>query len=312
MTAAANPGRNRWLGMVCLGAVAFTWGGQWPLVALSLREIDPVSLRALMVVPAGVLLLAVCAIWRQPMRVGGADFGWLVLFGLLNVTAFQLCATFGVQLMNVGRAIILAYTTPLWIAVIERVWLGQRLTRRRAVALALGGLALICLLGQDLSSMRNAPLGALLTLSGAAIFGIATILMQRHPVPISPIASGGWQLLLGGAPLLVLGLVLQRTDITGIPAQNWVMLAWMSVIGMGLGYTCWFVAVGTFAPVVCGIGSLASPVVGVLGGVIVLGDPLGWREAAALALVCVAVMLVMWPGDDLPAPPEAGSIAPKS
>lgn len=304
--------RNRWLGMACLGTVAFAWGGQWPLVGLSLREIDPVTLRALMVVPAGTLLLLICRLSRQPLRIGGADLGWVVLFGLLNVTAFQLCATFGVLLMNVGRAIILAYTTPLWIALIERVWLGQALTRRRAVALALGAAALACLLGQDLSGMRDAPLGALLTLSGAAIFGIATILMQRHRLPISPMASGGWQLLLGGLPLTVLGLALNRTDVTAIPAENWLMIAWMACVGMALGYTCWFVAVGTFAPVVCGIGSLASPVVGVLGGVIVLGDPLGWREAVALALVCVAVALVMWPGDDLPEREEGASIAPTS
>jgi drug/metabolite transporter (DMT)-like permease len=290
---AATP--SRLVGAGALALTACAWGAQWPLVGWTLREVDPVSLRALMVLPGGVLMLLIARARGEPMRVGGVDLGWLVLFALLNVTAFQLCATFGVQLMNVGRAIILAYTMPLWAALIGRVWLKERLSPRRGFALLLGAGALLLLLGQDLSGMRDAPLGAVLTLGGAAIFAAATILMKRHPVPVGPLTNGGLQLLIGGVPLVLLALVLRQTDPADYSTLTWGMIAWMAVVGMGIGYTAWFIAVAAFSPVVNGIGALAAPVIGVTGGALLLGETLGWRELAALVLVCVAVTLVLLP-----------------
>jgi drug/metabolite transporter (DMT)-like permease len=306
---AATPARPRLVGGLGLAAVGLAWGLNWPAMAIAFRDLDVWSVRAIVVLPGGLLLLAIARAQGERLRLPPALWLPFGIAALLNVFVWQLFVSYGVLLLNVGRATILGYTMPLWAALIGWWWLRQPVTPLRGIALLLGLAAMALLLGQDLSGLRNAPLGAALTVAAAIAWGIGTVAMKRHAWGLGGTAQGAWQLIIGGVPFAVGGLfTLPGVDTIG--PVTWAMIGYMLIVAMGLGYAAWFRVVAVFPPVVCGISSLSVPVVGVLAGAWLLDEPFGWREAAALALVCLSVALVLWPGGGLPGRRRRATMVP--
>ncbi|MDE0537367.1 MAG: EamA/RhaT family transporter, partial [Rhodospirillales bacterium] len=57
----------------------------------------------------------------------------------------------------------------------------------------------------------------------------------------------------------------------------------------------WFKIVASAPVTVSSVSTLLIPVIGVASGSVVLGEAVGWREAVALILVCVALGCVLMP-----------------
>jgi drug/metabolite transporter (DMT)-like permease len=72
-----------------------------------------------------------------------------------------------------------------------------------------------------------------------------------------------------------------------------VALVYVLALPMVFCHWAWFSVVRLFPAAIAAAGTLAIPVVGVLSGVIMLGEPLGWREVSALVLVCAALVFVL-------------------
>jgi probable blue pigment (indigoidine) exporter len=65
---------------------------------------------------------------------------------------------------------------------------------------------------------------------------------------------------------------------------------WLSVVGTGLAYYCWFTGLrGMPAGVVSLIG-LVNPVVGTVLGVVLAGEVFGWAQALGMVLVLGGVL----------------------
>ena len=60
------------------------------------------------------------------------------------------------------------------------------------------------------------------------------------------------------------------------------------------GYWAWFRLVEVLPATIASIATLATPVLGVLSGAMLLGEPVGWREIASLSLVIVSLVLVLY------------------
>ena len=127
------------------------------MLGIALAEVDAWTLRALTVIPAGLVLLTIVRIQGHSLAVPRNLLVPLALAAALNITVFQISLAYGIQLMNSGRAVIVVYTMPLWAMLFAGWFLGERLTALRGTALMLGLAGMVVLLSQDLSAMRNAP-----------------------------------------------------------------------------------------------------------------------------------------------------------
>ena len=80
-----------------------------------------------------------------------------------------------------GRSVILAYTMPLWVVLFSAVWLGEPLTLRRAIGIALGMSGMLLLIVRELGAMQAAPLGTALVIAAALSWAVGTVLLKRYP-----------------------------------------------------------------------------------------------------------------------------------
>lgn len=280
-------------------AFAFGMSGAWARGLIDAGWTPGAAVTARVWVAALVLLVPTILSLRGRWGVLRKNAGMVAAYGLLAVTATQLCYFQAVAVMDVGLALLIEYTAP--IAVILWLWLrrGERPSRRSVIGAAIAFVGLVLMLDIITGAEVNVA-GILWAL--AAMVGAATyfLLSAKADTGMPPIALAGGGLLLGAIALTIAGFV-------GI-----LPIAWTTDdIAYRFGTVPWFVpvlAIGLFATAlayVLGIAStrmlgsrlasfvaLAEVVAALLFGWLLLGQLPDLLQALGGALVLIGVVVV--------------------
>jgi drug/metabolite transporter (DMT)-like permease len=229
---------------------------------------------------------------REALAVPATLWPRLVLASLLNVTAWMGLASFSLLWLSAAEATIVCYTMPVWAVLMAWAILGERpgVARIAGLVLAMSGLALL-VLGQGLAVGLEKLPGVALGLGAAVLFSVGTVLTKRWPLGLPPTAGAVWQVGVGMAPLVLLAVLLDPPAFAALSPQGWALVAYGGVFALGLCYLSWFAALRRLPASLASMGTLLTPMVGVAGAALMLGEPFGWREAAALALTLSGVAL---------------------
>jgi drug/metabolite transporter (DMT)-like permease len=282
------------MGYALLGSLTLFWGLNWPTMKIVLNEMPVWTFRSLCLIAGGGALLIIARLGRRSVRVPTSEIWPLVICSLFNIVGWHLFSGYGVSLIESGRAAIIAFTMPVWAAVLGWFVLGERMTRTGWIGLALGVLGLTVLMGPDLEQLGAAPLGALFMVGAAMSWATGTVFMKRYTWSIPVGVLAGWQLLIGAVPVTIGALLIDPLpNPAALSGPAIAALVYVLALPMVFCHWAWFSVVRLFPAAIAAAGTLAIPVVGVLSGAVVLGEPLGWREMSALVLVCAALVFVL-------------------
>jgi drug/metabolite transporter (DMT)-like permease len=285
--------RAKWIGFLCLGITALGWGLNWPGVKILLREWPPLFSRGLAGVAAALILAAVAAGRGEQLKVPREAIPRLLFAAFTNVFAWMGFTNMAMKWISVSEGALLVYTMPIWATLFAWPLLGTRPTLRDVAALVLGLTGLAILFGgQGLSLGHDKLLGVLLALSSAILFALGNIL-NRKPIPVPPIALVAWQVGLGCLAMVVLGVAFEKPDYGALSGIGWAVMAYMTIIPMGICYMTWFETLRRLPPATASIGMLIVPPIGVVSAALILGEPLGLREVLAMAITLGGVMLAL-------------------
>jgi drug/metabolite transporter (DMT)-like permease len=285
--------QSRWIGFLCLGVTALGWGLNWPGVKILLREWPPLFSRGLAGVIAALILAAIAAGRGERLSVPREAIPRLLFAAFTNVFAWMGFSNIAMKWVSVSEGALLVYTMPIWAMLFAWPLLGTRPTLRDVAALVLGITGLVILFGgQGLSLGHDKLLGVALMLASAILFALGNIL-NRKPIPVPPIALVAWQVGLGCLAMVVFGVVFEKPDIGALSGVGWAVMTYMTIIPMGLCYLTWFETLRRLPPATASIGTLIVPPVGVVSAALILGEPLGLREVAAMAITLGGVMLAL-------------------
>lgn len=292
MTDSASTRRDRWIGLMFLLLVSAGWGFNWVVMKNLIAQWPPLTSRGSAGIVGALGLLAVAMLSGQRLAVERRYWLRLIRASLLNVTAWMGIGGITLIWLTAGEAAIVAYTMPAWAALLAYLIIGERFTWTKAVALALGIAGVIILFsGHSLTFGLGKVWGILAALGAAIGFAIGTVLMKRDPLPLPPLVSTAWQLLLGCIPMLLAGFVFESARVSDLDALGWASLVWFGFITLGACYLFWFAALRRLPAGVAAIGTFLVPVIGVLAGAAILGEPFGWRELIALCCTGVGILL---------------------
>jgi drug/metabolite transporter (DMT)-like permease len=197
--------------------------------------------------------------------------------------------------MEAGRAAIIAYTMPILALVPAWLVLGERPTQLGLVGLLFGAAALVALIAPAAAAIGAAPTGPLLMLGGAAAWGIGTVLTKRLRPPMSTLQFTGWQVVIGGIPIVVAALLLDDwSALARIDLTTGLLAAYVIAMPVTFGQFLWLKIVDLLPVTVATLGSLAVPVVGVLSSALFLGEKVHPTDAMALVLVVSALGLILY------------------
>jgi drug/metabolite transporter (DMT)-like permease len=280
-----------------LASLTLAWGFNWTAMKVALAEVPPWTFRSLCLGLGAAVLFAALRAGGQRLVLPTGQWRRLWLLALLNITSWNMLVAFGVGMIPSGRAAILAYTMPVW-AVPLSVWLlGERITRAKLVGLALGLGGLALLLAESFSGLGSAPLGSFLVLGAALSWALGTVLQKRFPVKLPVGLYTAWIMLTGGVPIFVGALLFDDWEaLRNVSVIAWLGTTYNVVIAFAFAHWAW-IKIATSVPVsVFSISMLLIPVVGVLSGMLFLGERPAWTEYTALALVLAALLTVLRPG----------------
>ena len=270
------------------------WGVNWPAIRVSVLEIEPWTFRTICLGSGASMLVAVMLVRKESLWVPRGEILPLIVVGLLNVTAYHMLTAYGLTRIDAGRGTILTFTFPLWSVLLGTVVLRERITPERFAALLLGLSAMALLIGPDIGTVGQSPVGALLLIAAAISWACATLLMKSRQWSIGSIAMATWQLIIGSVPIAVGTLFIgDAPDFTTLSTPAWVGLIYGSAIAVGFGQWIWFRILQTTPSAVASLSTLAVPIVGVFSAGWLLDEHIGWRELAALLLVVLSLFLVL-------------------
>jgi drug/metabolite transporter (DMT)-like permease len=290
-----------------IGILALVWGCNWPVLKIGVTELAPLTFRAASLPFAGIGLLILAKVGGDSIAIPRALWGKVAALALFNIGAWNGLIVFGVQQMPAGRSAILAFTLPVWSVLFSLLLLHEPLSRRKVIGLALGMCGMALLLGEDIRHVQRSPAGTLFILGAAISWGFGTVLLRRWKLELPQNTLTGWMMILGWLPIVALAPWFDPHPWLSLSNMN--HTAWFAVLyniffAGTLAHWAWFTMARTLPVAVSSLSSLPVPVVGVLSGMLFLGERPGPSEFIALALVLASIGTVMF------APASKASPAP--
>lgn len=284
--------RDLWL----LALLTLAWGVNWPIMKVGVNALAPMSFRALTMIGGLPALAVIARVAGVPLRVPREERGELLVLALTNMVLWIVLSIYALKLLSSGRAAILAYTMPVWTALIGIALYGEHPSRRLWVGVAAAALGVLLLLGGEIGAIAGRPLGMLLMLSAAAIWGLGTHLMRRRRLRAHILTITFWSVAIGLVVCSGLALAFERGSWTRAPdAAGWGAVVYNALIVFGFAQLVWFRLVSILPPVASGLSVMLIPVIGLFSGIVMLGERPGWQDWIALAAVLVAMASVLLP-----------------
>lgn len=279
-------------GLALLLVTSCSWGLNWPVMKFLLTELPPFWMRSIAGLSGLTFALVLALVHRENLRVPRGQLPNLILFSLLNYGAFGIFTALSLVWLRASEAVVITYTLPIWAALFAWLLLGERPTGSRllGMALALGGVA--GLVGADQIELHARILpGIACGFTAAILFGLGTVVAKRQPLRLPPVTGVAWQIGLGVIPQIVLAAGLETPGFGHITPLAWGCFAYIAIMPMTIAYLAWFRALRFLPASIAATSVLVSPLVGVLSSAALLGDPLGPRQIAALAVTLTGVGL---------------------
>jgi drug/metabolite transporter (DMT)-like permease len=279
---------SRRAAILLFALVIFSWGITWPVTKAIVAQVPPLWASTIRSGIAGVALLALLLARGNLIVPKRGDIAVVLNISLLHMVAFAALVAIGLQFITAGRSVVLGYTAPLWVVPGAWLFLGERLTARRAAGVGIGVAGLALMFNPLAFDWRdsNAVLGNGLILLGALCWAVSILHVRAHTWISTPFQLVFWEVLLATVVLLVLALLVEGPP----PPIAWSLelaglFLFASIFGVVVAYWAMAMVNRSLPAVTTSLGILATPVVGTLGSAIALAEPIGMTLLIAMALI---------------------------
>ncbi len=270
--------------------VALVWAANFSIVKSSLPYIDPMSFNAFRFAISIVLMVGILVGKGGFKPVPWKDVPALFALGLLGNTAYQLFFIFGLNLTHSANASVMLGTIPVWVALVSHFFFDEKMTRFRTIGVSLtfGGIILILTgSGKELSFGSGTLYGDMLTLGSALVFGTYTVLSKDFLKRYAPLQLTVMSMVSGGGVLVLAAIPdLMVLEYAAIPFSAWMGALYSGLLSVGIAYIIWNHALNQVGAVRTATYQNLVPVLGVLIGYFLMGEPL-----AALQMVGSLVVI---------------------
>jgi len=282
--------------------LCLVWGLTFLPVRVASEHASPLLLASARFVIAGLLLLAWAG--RDVMKVPRAAWPRLIVTALLVNTVNYAFLFWGAAHAPSGlSAIVNMATIPVWTLLASRAIEGQRITARRVLAIALGTIGLGFLFAQRLLKGGGAPGDALEAWGLASVaFGtfaycVGAVLSRKIAGTMPTLTLASWQTAIGAIGLVAVTLSLEPVGASELATLlRWPVapaVGFLVVAGSLVGFTIYIRLLRDWGAFGAGLYAFVSPVIAVIAGVMLLGEPFGPSEAAGAVLMFAAAAIAL-------------------
>ena len=256
--------------------VVLAWSLNWVVMKLAVQDITPLWAVTIRTALAAAVLIPGLHATRQLVRPPRADYPMVLVISLFHMVAFAALLTAGLTYVSAGRAIVLGYTTPLWVAPAALLFLKERMSIRQIAGIGIGMTGLLLLVGPDAFdwNRKDAILGHGLPMLAAICWSVSIVYTRTHRWTATPLQLMPWQCLLATAVLAILAFTFEGPPPTRMSTSTIIALVYNGVIGTALGFWAMTVVNRRVPATTAALGVLATPVFGIGLAAVFLGEKL--------------------------------------
>lgn len=269
------------------------WGTTYLGIRIAVESFPPEMLMFLRYTISGTLLLVTA--WLGGAHIPrGRELLLTALFGVVTIGAGNGCLSFSEQWVPSGLAALFVATSPFWLVGIEALApRGERLHLPTVRGMLVGACGVALLVAPAISDFHANPkvVGAFVLLQlGCAGWALGSIGQRNTAARAHPFISGAVQQLATGIVYAIPAL-LHRQQIHW-SARGLAAVAYLMIFGSIVGYSSYIYVMKHLPVSIASIYTYVNPIIAVLIGWLLYGEPFGWREAAAMLIIFAGVAMV--------------------
>jgi drug/metabolite transporter (DMT)-like permease len=280
------------------------WGSQFALNEIALKTIPAMTIAAGRTIVGVLTLSLLIALFAKPTIQKNHSTTnpkwpslWL-LYGLIclfeAIIPFFLIPWGQQQHVDSGIAAILTGTVPIFALLFSKIILKESTWQISAVlSIIIGFIGIIVLVLPDVKS-GSSILGELAILGASMGFAIGVLLLKNLPV-VNPAASIRNILILASIPLTILSLIMDKPWMLHFTWQAIISIILIGAFGSGICYFIYMLLIHRAGTTFATLSGYLVPLVGVIIGVVFLGDSFAIHQLVAIVIIFTALLINQLP-----------------
>ncbi len=279
-------------GLIYLSIVYVVWGSTYLAIRVAVRDgsgFSPFMMAGMRTLAAGSIMMAWAVLAKQRIKPSRGELLTLALAAMLLWVGGNGLVSWGEQRADSGIAAMIIASVPVWAAAIGAIWDRKLPSLLVTASLLIGSAGIVVLSMPSLrSGARSDVLSVLAIVAASLSWALGTVIQSKRRVAISPIASAGFQMLIGSAGFFLVALIIRE------PAPHPVMDAWLAwgylvIFGSVVAFTSYVRALQMLPTNIVTTYAFVNPIIAIFLGWLILSEPVtGWTVAGA-ALVLLGV-----------------------
>ncbi len=281
------------LPILALCWVSFFWGTTWLASKEGVKHMPALQLAGIRQFIGGFLYVAFFLYKKAPWP-KGKQWKAIFILSILNFVLSNGLSTWGVKYISSGLGAIIGAIFPLWIVFIT-VFRGEKIARLSILGLivSFGG---VCVIFYDHLADFIKPdfrFGIFISLIATVTWAFGTMYTRKKAASFNPYFSLGLQMLISSLiTLSIVGATGTGVNINAIPVNSWWAIGYLVIIGSVLTFVAFIYMIQRLPPELNSIYAYINPIVAVLLGAVVFGEPLTMAIAIGGAVTLFGLYLV--------------------
>jgi len=294
-----HPNRRAYIAWI---AVCVLWGTTYLGIRIALETIPPALVGGLRFTAAGILMVALLAS-RGERMIHPQRWGGLAVTGILTICVGNGGVIWGELWVPSGIAAVTVATIPFWMIGIEAFARdGDQLSPRLVLGLVVGFAGILLLVWTDIASGGAAGrqfLAGVIALQIACVgWALGSSLSRRQALRENVMSAAAMQMLFGGLVMLAVATVRGEWNQLAFTPRTAIAELYLTMFGSIIGYSAYTYALRHLPTATVSLYAYANPIIAILLGAIVAGEPFGPRVIVASTMVLIGSALVQGKSND--------------
>ena len=283
---------REWAAFIAMTSI---WGSSYLWIKLAVREIGPFALVGLRLL-LGAIVLAVIVAARRPSFPQKAQL-WrgLLFMGLVHNALPFVLVSWSEKVVDSAIASVLISTVPLFTLILSHFLLrDERITPGRVMGLLVGFGGVVVLMSREVdgSLKQDELLGYVALLAASLSYALGGVFARRNLSQVETTVQAFVPVVVADLLAWAGAWTAEGSSILPTLPLTWISVLWLGVMGSGFVYILYFRLLHSVGPVRLSTGAYVIALIGVVLGVIFLGERLDWQLAAGGGLVIAGVLIV--------------------
>lgn len=292
-----QPSASPALVWLALSSIYVIWGSTYLFIRVAIRTIPPFLMASIRFVIAGAVLYVWASRRRDGERSRPTWHQWraATIVGGLLLLGGNGGVVWAEQKVAIGVVAIVIAMVPVWMAMFDRLFYGQRLSRWVVVGLLLGFGGLVLLVGGP-GHARVDTLGLLAAIAASLSWATGSLYARKASLPSRPLVGTAMEMLAGGVLLGVAGAITgEVADFhpSAFSSESLWSVAYLIMIGSWIGFASYVWLLRAAPTSLVSTYAYVNPVIAVFLGWAFLDETLHARTLVAAAIIVAGVALII-------------------